>query len=31
LPKLIEVKRADGRPKDFEAVAELETIRDEKT
>jgi len=31
LPKLIEVKRAAGRPKDFEAIAELETIRDEKT
>jgi predicted nucleotidyltransferase len=27
--KLIEVKRAAGRPKDFEAIAELEAIRDE--
>lgn len=26
LEKLIEVKRAAGRPKDFEAVAELEAI-----
>jgi predicted nucleotidyltransferase len=30
LDKLIEVKRAAGRPKDFEAIAELETIRDER-
>ena len=29
LDKLIEVKRAAGRPKDFEAIAELEAIRDE--
>jgi hypothetical protein len=28
LPKLIEVKRAAGRPKDFEAIAELELLRD---
>lgn len=28
LDKLIEVKRAAGRPKDFEAIAELETIRE---
>jgi hypothetical protein len=28
LDKLIEVKRAAGRPKDFEAIAELELIRD---
>jgi predicted nucleotidyltransferase len=27
LDKLIEVKRAAGRPKDFEAIAELEVIR----
>jgi hypothetical protein len=27
--RLIEVKRAAGRPKDLEALAELETIRDE--
>jgi predicted nucleotidyltransferase len=27
LDRLIEVKRAAGRPKDFEALAELETIR----
>jgi hypothetical protein len=26
LPRLIEVKRAAGRPKDFEAIAELEAI-----
>ena len=26
LKKLIEVKRAAGRPKDFEAIAELEMI-----
>ena len=30
LEKLISVKRAAGRPKDFEAIAELEIIRDEK-
>ena len=29
LNKLIEVKRAAGRPKDFEAIAELEAIREE--
>jgi len=29
LDRLIEVKRAAGRPKDFEAIAELEVIRDE--
>lgn len=29
LDKLIEVKRAAGRAKDFEAVAELEALRDE--
>lgn len=28
LDKLIEVKRAAGRPKDFDAIAELELIRD---
>jgi hypothetical protein len=28
LDKLIEVKRAAGRPKDFEGIAELETIRE---
>ncbi len=28
LEKLIEVKRAAGRPKDFEAIAELELLRD---
>jgi hypothetical protein len=28
LEKLIQVKRAAGRPKDFEALAELESIRD---
>jgi hypothetical protein len=28
LDRLIEVKRASGRPKDFEVIAELETIRD---
>jgi hypothetical protein len=27
---LIYVKRAAGRPKDFEAIAELEAIRDHK-
>jgi hypothetical protein len=30
LDKLIEVKRAAGRPKDLEAIAELEAIRDER-
>ena len=30
LEELIRVKRAVGRPKDFEAVAELEAIRDER-
>lgn len=30
LDKLIEVKRAAGRPKDFEAVAELEALREER-
>jgi hypothetical protein len=30
LDKLIEVKRAAGRPKDLEAIAELEIIRDER-
>lgn len=30
LNRLIEVKRAAGRPKDFEAIAELETIRDQR-
>jgi len=29
LPKLIAVKRAAGRPKDFEAIAELEVLLDE--
>jgi hypothetical protein len=29
LAKLIETKRAAGRPKDFEAIAELEILRDE--
>lgn len=29
LERLIEVKRAAGRPKDLETVAELEQIRDE--
>jgi predicted nucleotidyltransferase len=29
LEKLIEVKRAAGRPKDLEVIAELETLRDE--
>jgi hypothetical protein len=29
LDRLIEVKRAAGRPKDLEALAELEAIRDE--
>ena len=30
LPTLIKVKRAAGRPKDLEAVAELEALRDER-
>lgn len=30
LDRLIEVKRAAGRPKDFEAIAELEVIREER-
>lgn len=30
LPRLIEVKRAAGRPKDFEAIAELEAILAER-
>lgn len=30
LEKLIEVKRAAGRPKDFEAISELEAILDER-
>ncbi|HEX3111041.1 MAG TPA: hypothetical protein VHU41_18210 [Thermoanaerobaculia bacterium] len=30
LEALIEAKRAAGRPKDFEAIAELEAIRDEQ-
>lgn len=30
LSKLIHLKRAAGRPKDFEAIAELEIIRDRK-
>ncbi len=30
LDKLIEVKRAAGRPRDYEAVAELEAIREER-
>jgi predicted nucleotidyltransferase len=30
LDKLIEVKRAAGRPKDFEAIAELEAILEER-
>jgi len=30
LDKLIEVKRATGRPKDFEAIAELEAIREQR-
>jgi hypothetical protein len=31
LPKLIEVKRAAGRPKDLEALAELESLLDQRT
>ncbi len=30
LEKLIEMKRAAGRPKDFEAIAELEALREER-
>ncbi len=30
LSRLIEVKRAAGRPKDLDALAELETIREEQ-
>jgi hypothetical protein len=30
LPKLIALKRAAGRPKDFEAIAELEALREEQ-
>jgi hypothetical protein len=30
LDRLIEVKRAAGRPKDLEAIAELEALRDER-
>jgi predicted nucleotidyltransferase len=30
LEKLIEVKRAAGRPKDFEAIAELEALKEER-
>lgn len=30
LGKLIAIKRAAGRPKDFEAIAELEALRDER-
>jgi len=30
LDKLIDVKRAAGRPRDLEAIAELETIREER-
>ena len=30
LDRLIEVKRAAGRPRDFEAIAELEALRDER-
>lgn len=30
LDRLIEVKRAAGRPKDLEAIAELEAIREER-
>jgi hypothetical protein len=28
LPRLIALKRAAGRPKDLEAIAELEALRD---
>ena len=30
LRKLIELKRAAGRPKDFEAIAELESLAEER-
>jgi hypothetical protein len=30
LDALIRVKRAAGRPKDFEAIAELESLRDRR-
>ena len=30
LERLIEVKRAAGRPKDFEAIAELEVLLEER-
>jgi hypothetical protein len=30
LKKLIEVKRAAGQPKDFEAIAELEVLSEER-
>jgi hypothetical protein len=30
LDKLIKVKRAAGRPKDLEAIAELEALREER-
>jgi hypothetical protein len=30
LDTLIEVKRAAGRPKDFEVIAELEVLRDRR-
>lgn len=30
LPRLIAVKRAAGRPKDFDAIAELEVIEEER-
>ncbi len=30
LPKLIELKRAAGRPKDFETIAELEALQEER-
>ncbi|HEV3031117.1 MAG TPA: hypothetical protein VG319_05705 [Polyangia bacterium] len=31
LPKLVEVKRAAGRPKDLEALAELESLLEQRT
>ena len=31
LPKLIQVKHAAGRPKDFDAIAELVALRDERS
>jgi hypothetical protein len=30
LPTLVRIKRAAGRPKDLEAVAELEALREER-